>query len=149
MGCYYLRVIDYDDDGLSFWANSDGSGYVRIKKVNGGLAKSFSGDFGSELYYKFTVGYSLTIEENEESYFLDIFPNPAKGVFNVDISIPGSENAILYVFDFLGNKVYETKHLAVNQGLIKIDLSSRPVGMYFLTLKTDKKIINKKIIISR
>jgi hypothetical protein len=149
MGCYYLRVIDYDDDGLSFWANSDGSGYVRIKKVNGGLAKSFSGDFGSELYYKFTVGYSLTIEENEESYFLDVFPNPAKGVFNVDISIPGSENAILYVFDVLGNKVYETNHLIANQGLLKIDLSSRPVGMYFLTLKTDKKIINKKIIISR
>jgi hypothetical protein len=149
MGCYYLRLIDYDDDGLSFWANSDGSGYMRIKKLAGGIAKNFGGDFGSEIFYKFTVGYSLFVEENEEQYFMDLFPNPASGVFNVDVSVPGSENTILYVFDVLGNKVFEKTTMITNSDLLTIDLSSKASGIYFVTLKTDKKTINRKIIISR
>lgn len=149
MGCYYLRLIDFDDDGLSFWANSDGSGYMRIKKVAGGIAKNFGGDFGSEIFYKFTVGYSLVIEENKEQYFMDVFPNPTTGEINVDISFPGQETGNLFVFDILGNKIYESEKMLINSEVKKVDLSTKPAGIYFLTLKTETKILNKKIIISR
>ncbi|PLX10503.1 MAG: hypothetical protein C0594_04870, partial [Marinilabiliales bacterium] len=31
-GCYELFLYDSDDDGLSFWANSDGNGYVYFRR---------------------------------------------------------------------------------------------------------------------
>ena len=43
-GCYTFEFFDADDDGISFWANNDGSGYVRLRKVGGNFV-TFEGDF--------------------------------------------------------------------------------------------------------
>ena len=46
MGCYNFKVFDTDDDGVDFWNNNDGSGYVKLKKVGGSILKTFEPDFG-------------------------------------------------------------------------------------------------------
>ena len=33
-GCYALYVTDSDDDGLDFWANNDGGGMLRFRRLN-------------------------------------------------------------------------------------------------------------------
>ena len=42
-GCYKLQILDTggnqntNEDGLSWWANDDGSGYARLRAVPGGF----------------------------------------------------------------------------------------------------------------
>ncbi|MGB1384724.1 MAG: LamG-like jellyroll fold domain-containing protein [Flavobacteriales bacterium] len=77
-GCYRFTVNDSGDDGIDFWANNDGSGYVRLKRVSGGNFHIFESDFGksiSQAFYFATNLYS-NVEELEASGDLAVFPNP-------------------------------------------------------------------------
>ncbi|MFB1004126.1 MAG: hypothetical protein QMC70_08320, partial [Bacteroidia bacterium] len=54
-GCYNLTIEDSDDDGLSFFANNDGSGFFRVMKLGGGILHNFNNDFVKRSTLKFTV----------------------------------------------------------------------------------------------
>lgn len=70
---------------------------------------------------------------------LNVYPNPSTGLFNIDIkgtyevSIVSITGQIVYSNTFTNNAV--------------LNLSEQPAGIYFLRLKTDNKVINKRIII--
>ncbi len=77
-GCYRFTVNDSGDDGIDFWANNDGSGYVRLKRVSGGNFHIFESDFGksiSQAFYFATNLYS-NVEEIDAAGDLAVFPNP-------------------------------------------------------------------------
>ena len=78
-GCYRFTVNDSGDDGIDFWANNDGSGYVRLKKVAGGNFKVFESDFGksiSQAFYWATNLYSGVDEQPAAGGDVAVFPNP-------------------------------------------------------------------------
>jgi hypothetical protein len=71
-GCYVFEFYDVDNywglegggDGISWWLNSQNSlesiGYLRlINNSNGQTLKTFEPDFGSKIFYSFTVNNSL------------------------------------------------------------------------------------------
>ena len=80
-GCYRFNVYDSDDDGIDFWANNDGAGYVRLKKVAGGNFKVFESDFGKSISQAFYFATNLVSDVGETQAFegdLVAFPNPLK-----------------------------------------------------------------------
>ncbi|HLG02907.1 MAG TPA: peptide-N-glycosidase F-related protein, partial [Bacteroidia bacterium] len=84
-GCYIFRHYDAGKDGLSFWANNSGAGYMRIKNATtGAFIKNFGADFGTALYQEFTVGYNIGQAEQEAEQFMEVYPNPTGGLITVD-----------------------------------------------------------------
>ena len=80
-GCYRLTIYDSGDDGLSFWANNDGSGYCHLKRVFGPTFKSFEADFGksiSQAFYWATDVYNEVEEVPEVKGDLAVYPNPTQ-----------------------------------------------------------------------
>ena len=78
---------------LLFWYyNSDGSGYVRIKNLEGTplFLKTFKNDFGSKITHHFTVGYELNINSLHKSDEPTIYPNPAKNKLYIDFNFSES-----------------------------------------------------------
>ncbi|MFA6262376.1 MAG: peptide-N-glycosidase F-related protein [Bacteroidia bacterium] len=80
LGCYTFEMTDAGEDGLSFWANSDGNGTVRIRSgvtpVN--FIKTFNPDFGDFIQYHFTVQYKVGIDEQLSNLQnITIYPSPA------------------------------------------------------------------------
>ena len=74
-----MTVLDSGDDGLDFWANNDGSGFVRLKKVAGGNFHIFESDFGKSISQAFYWATNLFSEVEEESTIVGdvrVFPNP-------------------------------------------------------------------------
>jgi hypothetical protein len=64
-GCYRVTIYDSGDDGQSFWANSDGSGYTRLKKVSGGNFINFEPDFGKFISQAFFFQTNVvSVDEN-------------------------------------------------------------------------------------
>lgn len=79
-GCYTFQVTDSDHDGISWWANGDGNGSIRIKGENSDWV-TLEPDFGGEISYSFTTGMlSNTENDRLESSQVKIFPNPTSGL---------------------------------------------------------------------
>jgi hypothetical protein len=83
-GCYQLEVLGSGDDGISFFANNDGTGYVRIRAVGGGIVKGFQANFGGSIIYNFTIDFPLSYEELNDIYLVDVYPNPTSDEFFVE-----------------------------------------------------------------
>jgi hypothetical protein len=78
------------------------------------------------------------------------FPNPAKGVANVNYALKkGWKTADLKVYSMLGAMVKKV-NLKEDQGTLKLDVSSLPAGMYFYTLTVDNNNIStKKMLVTK
>lgn len=142
-GCYQFNVYDSDDDGIDFWANNDGSGFIRFRKVGGGFVKSFEGDFGRSIVYNFTIDYPLSYEDLHATYIVDLYPNPAKDMF---VLAAGSiSKANIEVLNQLGQVMLVPMEKSLNE--IRVDTSALPSGIYFVKMEYREKLITKKVII--
>jgi hypothetical protein len=150
-GCYTFELTDSGEDGLSFWANpSQGNGYLRFKKVTPAtVIKTFGADFGGQVYQQFTVGLTSGIDDYilTENTTLNVYPNPTDGHVFIDINMTSKENGTVVIYDVLGKSVfnYEFKNLTAES--IEADLSHLQSGVYFVTFKSGKDVITKKLMI--
>jgi hypothetical protein len=145
-GCYSLEILDSDDDGFDFWANSDGAGKCQIKDMNNKTIQSFNGDFGKSIIYNFTVNYPLSFQQinkmQDESIVL--FPNPATQQFNIDWNNHTIKQ--IEILNSVGQKImmpiiYKTKY-------VQIDCSNAAKGFYFIAITNENKEVKyKKVVI--
>lgn len=137
--CYELRLTDSDKDGLSFFANNDGSGFLRLSKVTGGDFKVFSSDFGTQIIHQFNIGNSLSVNSIFKKSKVYLYPNPSSGKVNIDVSLENDDNIEIYLYDLTGKllKKYETKS---NRNQIhSLDISSFNDGLYFIKVIAENK----------
>lgn len=152
-GCYEFELTDSGEDGLSWWANTaQGSGYIRFKKVNPAvILKNFNSDFGGQVYQQFVVGLAVGIEDyvfvNQPQF--NVYPNPSSGNVYIDIDMAERSSGKVEIMDVLGRKVYEHQFNNVIAESIEADLSKLKTGVYFVTLRTDKETLSRKIILQK
>jgi len=133
-GCYIFRLEDTGDNGISFWANNEGTGRLRFTQISTPIPhKVFEGDFGKFINYEFTVSTPLELEGQSLSGEVKVYPNPAKGKFTVEMV--KIEEAEIAIYNSLGqqmdlpNKIESTKAIFVTSGLSK--------GVYFVHIKDE------------
>ncbi|TAL58674.1 MAG: T9SS type A sorting domain-containing protein [Bacteroidetes bacterium] len=79
-----------------------------------------------------------------------IFPNPASGIFTLDAGQQSSDEKQIIIYNVYGEKIYNNSHFQINSfSNFQIDLSVQPSGIYFINIKTEHGIVNKKIIIQK
>ncbi len=142
-GCHKLTVQDADDDGLSFFANNDGSGFVRILKVGGGYNKTLQSDHGDGVSFSFTVNHPLSMAHTELSDDITCFPNPSNGIVFLDGT--GLEKASIQVYNNLGKRVNPVLNLSNDNA--RLDFSKLPVGFYSISIQIGVRLETKKVII--
>ncbi len=87
--------------------------------------------------------YSLGIKENNlQNNNINVYPNPSKDLINIKIS-DKIEN--IKIYNFIGQIVFDE---IINDNSVQINTSNYKPGIYFITIKTKNKLINKKIIIT-
>ena len=85
------------------------------------------------------------INEKEETS-VRLFPNPTtNGIVTLDIANLSGKTAIT-VYDIIGNNIFSTETSSAQQ---LIDLSNQANGSYFVSIKNDKEVITKKIILNK
>ena len=147
-GCYKFHLKDFDDDGLQFFANNDGSGSCRMKKVAGGNFINFERDFGKEIVHYFNfqtdlVGVEEVLEENRE---VNLFPNPSDG--NLFVDVKEYTGNLTYIVNGLDGRDLIRKEMSLRKGeLIKIELEEAP-GIYFvqILLENGERITRRFIV---
>jgi hypothetical protein len=144
-GCFQFRLQDAGKDGLSWWANNAGAGYMRIKKLNNQFVKIFNADFGTEIYQEFTVGYNVGQEEVTEAAVLEAYPNPTTGKLTIDFQASEPQAQIL-VFDATG-RIISDQTVAAVAGNLSVDISGNSPGLYFVQLRSAEGVITKRIVL--
>jgi hypothetical protein len=109
------------------------------------LGKNTCGS-GSSSIKNIVVKICQGIGENAEPGIM-LYPNPATGVLNIDITNGGKE-LDLFLVDVRGQTVYKESFTNIPREFThQIDVSGLSRGVYFVELVNSKKVVIKKIIL--
>lgn len=142
-GCYNYHVNDTDDDGLNWWANSDGAGYTSFYSPGLGFIQNFNADFGDNINMNFSVDLPLSYEELYGINQIELYPNPAKTQFVLEGK--GLSSAEITVYDNTGKLIQVPNEK--NGESIKFNTRSIDTGIYFIQINIDGKIETKKLVV--
>ena len=124
------------DEQMTFTPNA-GTPYL-IRVFSYGTATTNEGDFTICIVDPLMTG----IEESTNETFM-IYPNPSSGKFTIETKEQETEISIVNV---VGEKILSLKMISDKS---EIDLNEQPNGIYFLNIKTENGIANKKLIINK
>ncbi|PHR50051.1 MAG: hypothetical protein COA32_02650 [Fluviicola sp.] len=143
-GCYKYIVEDSGDDGISFWANNDGSGYMQFRSENGTLLKDFEGDFGGDYVHQFTVTESANLKsEVHYAPSISVFPNPSDGDFQ--IKLKGDLYGDYEIIDSKG-QVIKSDRISKNTSLFQIGSKNWSSGIYVFRFISNHGVLQNKMI---
>lgn len=87
---------------------------------------------------------SIDTDNYELNQDIKIMPNPNTGIFNLEFNSDNDEQHSLQVLDLLGQIVYSSNIITTTgNNSLNLDLSSLPVGVYYLQL------VNKGLVVSK
>ena len=146
-GCYAFVLEDSDEDGLKFWANNDGNGAVKFRKIAGQWLENFNADFGTNIVHNFSVNFPVNIAEITEDSF-DIFPNPAKNQITISVSQSNKVDVDFVIFNSLGEELDRVVRKNLTMGAETFDTSTYSPGIYYCKIVTiNAEKIQKFVII--
>jgi hypothetical protein len=93
-----------------------------------------------------TINSANGIYEENNNNAIQLFPNPCNGVFMIQSGFGQLINGKIEIVNVLGDKIFS---YTIDSNRSSIDISTQSNGIYFLQLKTENGISNKKIIINK
>jgi len=148
-GCYNFTLFDSGDNGIDFWANNQGTGYLYFMDMDNSAIYYIEPDFGKFISLNFTVGLAVNTEENEIPGHFDIFPNPASDHCNVAIYLTEKQDVNIRIYDLNGKIIHERSIQDVRSCVEKFNLGEYGNGMYLCHIQTRNGVIVRKIIMAR
>ncbi|MGI8893372.1 MAG: M43 family zinc metalloprotease [Bacteroidia bacterium] len=80
---------------------------------------------------------------------IKIFPNPSSGNFTVNTAFNEQTSISIYVFNILGEKVFEINKQNLMRSKLEIDLSNHSTGIYNVVFESNGYLTNRKLSITR
>ena len=98
----------------------------------------------------FTVNDDSGIDEYAGIARLNFYPNPAKDEINIPLSSPLQGEAVVKVFDLLGNQKFELT-IKSNEPQLKLNIGNAGLkpGVYMVSLQDEKTLSAGRLIISK
>lgn len=144
IGCYVFEVTDAYGDGGTKHQVYDGEG----RRLVNGLANSYGASAAYDLKLTSLVGL-----EEVEGVLLQtlVYPNPAKDVLNLEMSVLQSTKANISVVDLLGREVIRLGEVNLQNGknLIPIEVSELNNGTYVIRIVSDDGITSKRVNVTK
>ena len=148
-GCYELYLWDYGEDGLSWWANTDGGGYFRTRDMEGTFIKSFEADFGGLVYLQFTVGNYTEVTEFVQKNEVNLYPNPTQNEIFVDLDMAHLSDISLDIVDITGKSIHTESHNRIQNETLRIDMSGQSSGIYMVIIRSGEELITKQFVLDK
>jgi len=86
------------------------------------------------------------LAESADAPAIKVFPNPSNGRFTLELTDNISPDALLEIYNVIGEKVYTTSGFN-QQNLMGIDISEEVKAIYFVKLYDKARIYIKKIVV--
>lgn len=89
---------------------------------------------------------SLGIGENNKALQVSVYPNPTKGILNIDLAAKNSDKAVLNLFDIQGRKIISKES---NNSKETMNIENLSNGIYLLSIESGNLKTTKKIILNK
>ena len=129
--CYTFTIFDSQADGICCFG---GNGFYNIKSTNGLITVGSGASFGSVENRHFSTN-TLGINAIEAINEIFLYPNPTKGIVNINLPRNFSLPANLKITNSLG-QIVDQKEAATAADLT-LNTSSFSNGVYFITVAKD------------
>lgn len=94
-----------------------------------------------------TGGSETTVAEEALELNFDVYPNPTDGIVYIDLEESASADNEVHVLDLNGKVIFKRALINPATGMMDVDLSHLPSGMYIIRLKSgDKEYLGKRIM---
>lgn len=136
-GCYTFVMSDRGDDGISFWANNDGTGNLSLRLIGGGSFRSVPGDFGKEARLSFVVATPTGVEAPPvAARSLAVYPNPATSRLAVEFALDLPSTARFEMYDVTGRLVRSVAPAQYGAGVhtVEFDAHALESGVYMVRM---------------
>lgn len=90
---------------------------------------------------------AVGVDENQFISNIEIFPNPANELVNINFDLSEPQNVMLSISSVTGEIIFTDEIESIEKYNKVIDISNFAKGIYFLSIESDKSIINRKIIV--
>lgn len=140
-GRMYQNYMDYSDDKCMVMFSAGQK--ARMQAVMANCVNRLSLNTSTVCSLPATTG----IEENVSEINFDIYPNPTKGEFFVNVDLLNQQDYTISVINTLGQTIKEVKQVHSNGGTLKIDLSDKNTGVYFVNIKSKSSSKVKRIVL--
>lgn len=137
-GKMYQNYMDYSDDRCMTMFTLNQKSRMQAVMANCVRRLSLSTS---------TVCSVAGIEENSANIEVEIYPNPTNGELFVGVNLLDAQDFTINVINTLGQVVKEVKQYQSNGGKIKVDLSDKNTGVYFVSIKTKSGSKVKRIVL--
>lgn len=128
--------------GLSFSKTINGQ--TSGTTINYAVKFAYAGGMSVTQYFDYVVGTDcgLGIDDKQWNDSVTLFPNPARGIFNIDSKLSALTKVELY--SVMGSKILET---STNLNTIRID--GLAGGIYLVKIYSGNKSTTRKLIIEK
>ncbi|MBI3520402.1 MAG: T9SS type A sorting domain-containing protein [Bacteroidetes bacterium] len=137
-GKMYQNYMDYSDDRCMSMFTAGQKARIQAVMANCVRRTSLTTS---------TVCSTAGVEENVSNIEMTVYPNPTNGELFVDVNLLDTQDFTISVVNTLGQTVKEVKQVQSNGGKIKIDLSDKNVGVYFVSIKSKSGSKVKRIVL--
>lgn len=94
-----------------------------------------------------TSGSETSVAEEALELNFDVYPNPTDGIVYIDLEESASADNEVHVLDLNGKVIFKRALINPATGMMDVDLSHLPSGMYIIRLKSgDKEYLGKRIM---
>lgn len=157
-GCYRLTITDIGCNGLNWWAApAQGSGSLRIERLNGNSLFVFPTDFGCEFTKYFVVrapnpppvDTTPVSEIGAEANTIEVFPSPAAGTAYLKLDLDRPQTITYRIQDINGRQISSKTLSKVDAMYEKIDVSNLSDGLYFVQISLENQTsVTKKLVVT-
>jgi hypothetical protein len=140
----------YSIKDLSPPAYASGYVYYQVRANLVDLCSSDSNTYQQSISNTVGYGNALGFENSSQIFEVNAFPNPNNGAFNISIETGLTEDVSLVIYDQVGAIVWKKQIEKLNgKTNIFVPLEQAAQGVYQLQVTSNKKVVNKRLIINK
>jgi hypothetical protein len=147
-GCYHFELDASGEQGLYFFANSNGTGALEFQKIGGYSFNTFQADFGTSICQNFDVGVVTGSGDLEYAVDYTVYPNPAKDQLTIGGLDASKKDKTVRIYSSVGELVYDNT-VKAGLSLYSINLGGFASGIYCVVVSNGDGQVVKKVMISK
>ncbi len=143
-------LIIYSIKDLSPPAYPSGYVYYQVRANLDNLCNSDSNAYQQSISNTVSYGATLGLAQSGQLFEVNAFPNPNNGAFNINIETSVAEDINLVIYDQVGAVVWRKQIEKLNgKTTIFVPLEQAAQGVYQLQVTSNKRVVNKRLIINK
>lgn len=137
-GYMYQNYMDYSNDACMNLFTADQKARMQSVMASQSRRSTLNG-------FSATLCAATGIDDVLMNDGFAIYPNPAKNFFTLNLI--STQNTEVVIFNMVGELIYQNNNPAKN--IITVDMNSQPNGVYFVKVKTNDKVVTKKVMLTK